>query len=244
MRVDSLHRTGTQTVGLRLREEVDDVTLVRVVHGKSAPRRRASGSADRWLPGLGAIHATSGVSAGRPAPAPLVLQLRCYLPIELSERTNMKVQDIMTRSVHTCTPETSLPQVAKLMWGGCCGVIPVIDHRGHVAGVITDRDIGMALMNTSRRPGNVAAREAMSHTVHSCSPEEDIRSALTTMRLSKIRRLPVIGMDGLLKGILSMDDIVLRGVTSDAPSSPEIVAAMREILTRVKEEPLTPETCL
>ena len=157
----------------------------------------------------------------------------------------MKVQDIMTSRVQTCTPTTTLPQVARLMWEGCCGIIPVIDPRGQVAGVITDRDISMALMNTTRRPVNVAAREVMSHPVHACSPEEDIRTALTTMRLFKIRRLPVVTMDGLLKGILSMDDIVVRGIATDAPSSAEIGSARREILRRAPEEPeLVGETCL
>ena len=43
-----------------------------------------------------------------------------------------------------------------------------------------------------------------------CKPEDDIQTALKTMQENKVRRLPVVGADGTLKGILSMNDIVLK----------------------------------
>lgn len=144
----------------------------------------------------------------------------------------MKVREAMTKQVQTCTLETSLPQVVRLMHEGCCGVIPVIDPRGHVAGVVTDRDVSMALVNCGRKPINVAVREVMTVPVHACGPDDDLHGALTTMKQFKVRRLPVVGEDGLLKGILSFDDIVLRALSPDAPTSSEILSSLREILSR------------
>lgn len=38
----------------------------------------------------------------------------------------MKVQDIMTRDVHTCSPDTNLAMAAMQMWNGDFGVLPVL----------------------------------------------------------------------------------------------------------------------
>ena len=147
----------------------------------------------------------------------------------------MQICDIMTRDVRTCALETSLTEVARLMRTGCCGAIPVVDPDGRIAGVVTDRDISMAIVNSTRKPINIAACEIMSRHVHACAPDDDVRTALRTMRDFKVRRLPVVGPDGRLAGILSMDDIILRALAPDAPDSREIVDSLREIV--LQQEP-------
>lgn len=39
----------------------------------------------------------------------------------------MKVKDLMTTDVKTCTPDTTLAAAAHLMWEGDCGILPVVD---------------------------------------------------------------------------------------------------------------------
>ena len=56
----------------------------------------------------------------------------------------MQIKHIMTTDIATCQPDTNLAVVAKLMWDRDCGIVPVIDAAGTVAGVITDRDICIA----------------------------------------------------------------------------------------------------
>lgn len=151
----------------------------------------------------------------------------------------MKINDIMTHTVESCGPETSLTQVARLMWSTGCGFMPVVDATAKVVGVITDRDISNALVNTARRPANMPAHEAMTRTVHACGPEADVKTALETMRTYGVRRLPVLSNEGRLRGILSIDDVIVRALAPDAPTSAEIVAALRDILQyrNVKLEP-------
>jgi CBS domain-containing protein len=48
----------------------------------------------------------------------------------------------------------------------------------------------------------------MSGDVYSCSPEDDVRTALKVMRERRIRRLPVVDRDERLVGIISMNDLV------------------------------------
>lgn len=142
----------------------------------------------------------------------------------------MKILDIMTREVRTCGLETSLTEVARQMRAANCGAIPVVDADGGIAGVVTDRDISMAIVNSARKPINITAREVMSPHVHFCAPDDDVRAALHTMRSARVRRLPVIGPGNRLAGIVLMDDIILRALAPDAPDSTEIIDSLREIV--------------
>jgi CBS domain-containing protein len=142
----------------------------------------------------------------------------------------MKVSDIMTREVETCLEITSLTRVATEMLDASCGAVPVVTPGGSVVGIITDRDIAMALIGTGRKPVNVAAREAMSHHVHSCGPNDTVTTALETMRKYRVRRLPVVSDTGQILGILSLDDIIVRAQAPDAPTSEAIIQTLRSIL--------------
>lgn len=155
----------------------------------------------------------------------------------------MHVRDIMTTGVQTCGPDTSLPQAVRLMRETRCGFLPVVDWRSGVAGVVTDRDICMMLVNSARKPLNIAVREVMETNVHTCDPDDDIMAALETMKRYRIRRLPVVSSHGTLVGVLSFDDVVLRTLSGDGPSNAEIVESLREILKR-REETVVPDEAI
>ena len=69
----------------------------------------------------------------------------------------MTVEEIMTRDVQCCGPETNLAAAAKMMWDHDCGVLPILNVQGQVMGMITDRDICMAASTTNRVPSAVTA---------------------------------------------------------------------------------------
>jgi CBS domain-containing protein len=121
-----------------------------------------------------------------------------------------KVKDIMTRNVKSCRSDTSLAETAGVMWEQDCGVLPVVDENGKVIGVVTDRDMCMSLAMKDRTASNILVREVLSANLYSCTPDDDIKTALKTMRSQRVRRLPVISDDGKLQGILSLNDIVLK----------------------------------
>ena len=123
----------------------------------------------------------------------------------------MKVQDIMTREVHTCRPETNLGMAALQMWDGDLGVLPVLANGGTVVGMITDRDICMATATKHRDPTTIRVEEVITGEVYGCSPDTDIGEALKVMKQRQVRRLPIINADdGKLAGILSLNDVALK----------------------------------
>lgn len=146
----------------------------------------------------------------------------------------MRVVEIMMGTPYFCRPETNLGSATELMWTGNCGFLPVVGSEGKVVGVITDRDICIALGTRGRPPGEVTVADVMSRKVHSCAPEDDVRAALGTMREGRVRRLPVVAKEGSLVGVISMDDVLLRAEGSaqaGAVSSEEVVSAFRAINT-------------
>lgn len=122
----------------------------------------------------------------------------------------MKTHELMTRDVDACSPATDLAAVSMAMWRQDCGIVPVIDDGRHVLGVITDRDICMALATRHRRAEELNAGEVMSGEVAFVRPEDDVRVALETMRTRRVRRLPVVDTEQRLRGVVSINDVVLH----------------------------------
>ena len=125
----------------------------------------------------------------------------------------MKVQDVMMRTPACCTPETNLGAAVELLWSRNCGILPVVDARQKVIGVVTDRDLCMALGTRNKLPGRMTVGEVVKEEVYTCSAQDDIHVALETMGQHKVRRLPVVGRDNVLEGILSMDNVILHTET-------------------------------
>lgn len=121
----------------------------------------------------------------------------------------MKVKEIMTADAKACAESATLAKAAELMSHNNCGILPVVTAGGKVVGLITDRDICIAAVKNNKSLGSMRVEEVISGDVHACRPEDDVQAALRTMRENKVRRLPVIDLEGMLKGILSMDDVIL-----------------------------------
>jgi CBS domain-containing protein len=121
----------------------------------------------------------------------------------------MKVKDLLTSDVKSCSPNADLAAAATIMWDHDCGVVPVVDDDRKVLGMITDRDICIAAATRLLSPAHIRVGDVMSGNVYACTPEDDVRVALKTMKDQQVRRLPVIEQ-GQLVGILSIGDVVAR----------------------------------
>ncbi len=134
----------------------------------------------------------------------------------------MRVREAMTKNVAYCRPETNLAAVSELLWKNNCGALPVVSESGKLTGVITDRDICIALGTRNVRASEVTAAEVISKRVRTCAPDDELHAAFKTMREEKLRRLPVVGSDGALQGILCFSDIAVSAQHGDGTSWPAI----------------------
>jgi CBS domain-containing protein len=115
------------------------------------------------------------------------------------------------------------------MWDHDCGFVPVVDASGSVTGAVTDRDICIATSTRRLLPEHISAAQAMTSPIHACLPDDDINDVLATMKQSQIRRLPVIGADGRLRGVISLNDIVLASTDKREPRAADVIATMAAI---------------
>ena len=120
----------------------------------------------------------------------------------------MKVADVMSAQVSTCSPEDSLSRAAQLMWEGDCGVVVVIDGARRPVGMLTDRDICMATWSQERSPREIPVRGAMATSVVTCTHGQDVATVHTTLRQHQLRRLPVVDTAGALVGVVSVSDLI------------------------------------
>ncbi len=154
----------------------------------------------------------------------------------------MRVKDLMTDDVRSCSPDDSLATAAIHMWDGDCGFLPVV-HEGRVVGALTDRDIAMAVTLKGRAPAEIAVAEVTGGELYACSPRDSVATALETMAARQVRRLPVLDQDGALVGVLSINDILAAARaapgTAGAPGFYKAIAALQEI-GRPRSRPAAP----
>lgn len=134
----------------------------------------------------------------------------------------MKVRDLMTETIASCHPETNLAAAGALMWETDCGVLPVVDERRKVIAVLTDRDACIFLTTSDRRASSVKVGDVVTMRAFVCAPDADVKSALKSMKEQRIHRLPVVNKAGILEGILSINDIVLRAQKPAGRKQPDI----------------------
>jgi CBS domain-containing protein len=119
----------------------------------------------------------------------------------------MYVNELMTTQLKTCRPDSSLDDIARMMWDGDCGAIPVVTQDNKPVGIITDRDVAMAAMLQHRPLWDIRAAEVIGgQSLCCCNQQESVESCLQKMEQQKVRRVLITDETDALCGILSMGD--------------------------------------
>lgn len=140
--------------------------------------------------------------ATAPATEPLPL-------VSASDLVNplLKVADAMTANPRNCSPASTVLEAALLMRDADCGVVPVTDG-GRPVGILTDRDIALALPDREAGLPTTPVSELMSDRLVTVDRDATIESAMEKLGGEGVRRVLVVDADGLLAGILSWTDLV------------------------------------
>lgn len=118
----------------------------------------------------------------------------------------MNVSEIMTKNPASCSPETKLQDVAKMMVKNDCGCIPVVDDNAPI-GMITDRDICVRVVAEGKNPLDLTAEDAMTPSVVSVTPDTSVEELCKVMESNQIRRVAVVDGDGGCCGMVSQADL-------------------------------------
>jgi CBS domain-containing protein len=75
-------------------------------------------------------------------------------------------------------------------------------------GVLTDRDLTVRVLAGGLEPQATRVSQVMTPSPTTIREDESIQAGLGYMRAGRFRRLPVVGHDGRLVGILALDDVL------------------------------------
>jgi CBS domain-containing protein len=123
------------------------------------------------------------------------------------ELTMTTVRDIMTSGVEYLRATDTVADAAQRFATADIGALPVCEEDGHLAGMVTDRDIVVKVVARGKDPRKVFLGEiADQGEVLIIGAGDPVEEALEVMKRHKVRRLPVV--DGTeVVGVVSQGDI-------------------------------------
>lgn len=116
------------------------------------------------------------------------------------------IRDVMTKSPRTVEQNDNIREAANIMAREDTGVVPVVDGN-KVIGLITDRDIVVRAVAEGKDCGSARVADAMTRNVRTVREDTPIDQVLQLMSTAQVRRVPVVGANDELVGIVSIGDL-------------------------------------
>ncbi|MBK9293270.1 MAG: CBS domain-containing protein [Oligoflexia bacterium] len=122
----------------------------------------------------------------------------------------MLLKEIMTKDVECLWPQATLKEAAKRMKEFKIGSI-IITKEGNPIGIITDRDIVVRALAHGADVNSERVENIMSTPLAFCYEDQTMEEAAELMEAKGIRRLPILGRDRKLVGLVSISDVAVDG---------------------------------
>jgi CBS domain-containing protein len=123
----------------------------------------------------------------------------------------MTVTELYSTPAVTAHPDETVIEAARRLRDKHVGDLVVVDDQKRLVGILTDRDIVVSAVAQSHdRLDSLRVGDVMTTDVVSVQRAETVEAALKKMAARGVRRLPVLGADGQVEGILSLDDLLQR----------------------------------
>ena len=124
---------------------------------------------------------------------------------------DMTAGELCNREVVFAYRDTRLVEAAKLMREHHVGsIVVVVDRLSErvPVGILTDRDISVAVVAKELDPRGLTVGDVMANNLVMVREQDGISDALRLMRERGVRRVPVLTHSGALAGILTLDDLL------------------------------------
>lgn len=167
----------------------------------------------------------------------------------------MFVSRSMTRKVITVEPDDGIFKAQELMAANTIRHLPVIQPDGRLIGIVTDRDIRSALPykffkefpseEEKKNFSELKIKNIMSKDPITISPTSTIQDALVMIQDARVGALPVVDENGILKGIISVRDLLRAFINVLGVGEPgtllcilveEKVGQLKKIVDAITEE--------
>lgn len=124
-----------------------------------------------------------------------------------------KIKEVADTNVTILDENTTVAEAVKIMHEKDISSV-LVNKKGSkdLAGIMTERDVLYKVVAENKGPFKVQLKDVMSSPVLTIDESSTVREAVAIMRQKRIRRLPVLGKDGIV-GI-----VTLRSVVGNIPS--------------------------
>ena len=124
------------------------------------------------------------------------------------------IRDAMTSNPCAIDADKSVAYAAKMMRDEDVGFAPIVEGD-RLIGAVTDRDIAVKVVGEGKNPEATAVSEIASTELVTVYPDQDLNEALQLMAHNQVRRLPVVGQDGELVGVLAQADVAQKAAAAE-----------------------------
>ena len=119
----------------------------------------------------------------------------------------MLVKECMTKDPLTCSPDEDVRVVFGRLTDMKIRQAPVLEG-GKLTGIVTDRDLRMAVMETVSGEG-LTVRSVMTLKPVTVTEDAPLREAAALLSKNKFNALPVLSAAGELTGVLTTTDVLV-----------------------------------
>jgi|TARA_B110000114_G_scaffold177984_1_gene210436 CBS domain-containing protein len=116
------------------------------------------------------------------------------------------VKSLSQRKCYTIELSASIQDTANKLTEHNIGVMPVVDNKSDVVGIVSERDVSR-YVSTDNFNLSESVSKIMSKNIISCDLEISVSDLMETMTNQKIRHMPIIDNSKLI-GIVSIGDVV------------------------------------
>jgi CBS domain-containing protein len=123
----------------------------------------------------------------------------------------VQIGEICIRDVVNASRDTPVLEAAQLMRSRHVGDVVVVENgkRGPIPiGIVTDRDIVVEIIAPRIDVARLTLGDIMARELITVPETQDVFETVEQMRRHGVRRLPVTDKQGVLLGIVSIDDLV------------------------------------
>jgi len=145
-------------------------------------------------------------------------------------KSGVRAIDFMSTNVITAKKDDTIAKISKVLNKYRIGGLPVINNRGNLIGLVTERDIMMKVIAVDKKPSRVKVGNIMNTKPIIIDKFEDMNDIAKKMKRHDITRLPV------LEGKKLIGIITNRDVLSQSPPLIDLILEQARI-----KGPLDPE---
>ncbi len=137
----------------------------------------------------------------------------------------MYVRNILQHKGHdiiSVSPQNTLQEAAKTLRENKIGAVLVIADDKRMCGVISERDIIIAIAKHGANVLEGKVSDYMTEGVYTCSLDDEIKTVMEQMTWRRVRHLPVLD-DGNIVGVVSIGDVVKHRIAETEAESEALI---------------------